>query len=190
MSNNSGYYSLKEILKRKAHYNVIFGERSNGKTYAVLLYALKAYVKTGKQLAIVRRFREDFRGKRGQELFRGIVTNNEVSKATKGAYTGIYHYGDLWYLSAPDGKGGVTRDEKPFAIGFAISEMEHDKGSSYPYITTVLFDEFMTRESICLMSSSCFKTCCLPLYDAGMMLLFSCAGIQSTDIARIFGKWA
>lgn len=145
MSNNSGYYSLKEILKRKAHYNVIFGERSNGKTYAVLLYALKAYVKTGKQLAIVRRFREDFRGKRGQELFRGIVTNNEVSKATKGAYTGIYHYGDLWYLSAPDGKGGVTRDEKPFAIGFAISEMEHDKGSSYPDITTVLFDEFMTR---------------------------------------------
>ena len=50
------YYSLTEILKRNAHYNVIFGERSNGKTYAVLLYALKKFVDTGEQFAYVRRF--------------------------------------------------------------------------------------------------------------------------------------
>ena len=42
------YYSLTEILKRNAHYNVIFGERSNGKTYAVLLYALKKFVEVDK----------------------------------------------------------------------------------------------------------------------------------------------
>lgn len=139
------YYSLKEILKRKAHYNVIFGERSNGKTYAVLLHALGIYAKTGKQLAIIRRYREDFRGKRGQELFHGIVTNGEVERITKGEYSGVYHYGGMWYLSRPDGKGGIVKDDKPFAIGFAISEMEHDKGSSYSDVTTVLFDEFMTR---------------------------------------------
>lgn len=140
------YYSLKEILKRKAHYNIIFGERSNGKTYAVLLHSLTAYVKTGKQLAVIRRYREDFRGKRGQELFKGIVANGEVGRLTKGEYTGVYHYAGMWYLSRPDGKGGVVKDNKPFAIGFAISEMEHDKGSSYQDITNILFDEFITRQ--------------------------------------------
>ena len=30
------YYSLQKILKKNAVYNVIFGERSNGKTYSVL----------------------------------------------------------------------------------------------------------------------------------------------------------
>ena len=35
------YYSLKNIQQKNATYNVIFGERSNGKTYAVLKQALE-----------------------------------------------------------------------------------------------------------------------------------------------------
>lgn len=34
------YYSLDNILKKNCVYNVIFGERSNGKTYAVLKLSL------------------------------------------------------------------------------------------------------------------------------------------------------
>ena len=30
------YYSLKKIMSENADYNIIIGERSNGKTYAVL----------------------------------------------------------------------------------------------------------------------------------------------------------
>ena len=39
------YYSLKNIQRKNATYNVIFGERSNGKTYAVLKQALENYKK-------------------------------------------------------------------------------------------------------------------------------------------------
>lgn len=53
------FYSLENIKKTGATYNVIFGERSNGKTYSVLLEGLKEYVKHGGQLAIVRRWKED-----------------------------------------------------------------------------------------------------------------------------------
>ena len=35
------YYSLDRIKEMKCQYNVIFGERSNGKTYACLCEALK-----------------------------------------------------------------------------------------------------------------------------------------------------
>ena len=56
------YYSLDNILKKNARYNMIFGERSNGKTYSVLDYAVKEYFKTGNQLAVLRRWREDFKG--------------------------------------------------------------------------------------------------------------------------------
>ena len=41
------YYSLKPILKRKAVYNVIIGERSNGKTFACLKLALENYFTKG-----------------------------------------------------------------------------------------------------------------------------------------------
>ena len=37
------YYRLKNILSKNATYNVMFGERSNGKTYAVQEYCLKKY---------------------------------------------------------------------------------------------------------------------------------------------------
>ena len=35
MLGKSKYYSLNNILKKDAQYNIIFGQRSNGKTYAV-----------------------------------------------------------------------------------------------------------------------------------------------------------
>ena len=138
------YYSLKNILAKNAQYNVIFGERSNGKTYAVLLYALKRYAETGEQVAIVRRWQDDFTGKRGATMFDGIVSNGEVRKATNNEWTGIYYWGARWYLCRYENDKRVIA-EKPFAYGFSISSMEHDKSTSYPEITTILFDEFISR---------------------------------------------
>lgn len=141
------YYSLKNILSKNAQYNIIFGERSNGKTYAVLKYGLKQYIKTGEQMAIVRRWKEDFTGKRGSVMFDALVTNGEVSKLTNNEWTGIYYYASRWYLCKFDENGKRISQENPFAYGFAISDGEHDKSTSYPNITTVCFDEFLTRQA-------------------------------------------
>ena len=48
-SESPKYYSLGRILAKNADYNIIFGERSNGKTYAALAHGLETFVKTGKQ---------------------------------------------------------------------------------------------------------------------------------------------
>ena len=74
------FYSLRNILTKDAQYNVIFGERSNGKTYSVLKYGLEQFTKYGKQLAIVRRWKDDFTGKRGATMFDAVVANGEVSR--------------------------------------------------------------------------------------------------------------
>ncbi|MGC5209288.1 phage DNA encapsidation protein, partial [Escherichia coli] len=80
------YYDTKSIDKKDATYNVIFGERSNGKTYALLKKGLYNFVKTRKQMAYVRRWKEDITGRRASRLFEGINSNNEVEKATKGEF--------------------------------------------------------------------------------------------------------
>lgn len=131
-------------MSKDAQYNVIFGERSNGKSYAVLKYGIENYSKTGKQLAIVRRWTDDFTGKRGQTIFDSLVSNGEIVKITGGKWTGVYYYASKWYLCAYD-EGRRISDETPFAYGFSISAMEHDKSTSYPDITTICFDEFLTR---------------------------------------------
>lgn len=140
------FYSLKKILDTGAQYHVIFGERSNGKTYAALLHGLKKFVETGKQTAIVRRWREDFTGKRGQSMYDALVSNGEIERLTKGEWTSIYYYGSRWFLCRYEDDKRVT-SEKPIAYGFALSAMEHDKSTAYPDITTIVFDEFLSRSA-------------------------------------------
>lgn len=141
------YYSLKNILSKNAQYNVIIGERSNGKTYATLKHGIENYATTGKQMAIIRRWTEDFIGKRGQQMFDALITDGVVRKATKGEWNGIYYFASRWYFCRYDENGKRETDPTPFAFGFSISSMEHDKSTSYPNITTIVFDEFLTRGS-------------------------------------------
>lgn len=144
------YYSLTNILRRNARYNVIFGERSNGKTYSVLHYGLQQYLKHGKQMAIVRRWLEDFKGKRAASYFDNLVHNGEgvnvVSELSGGKYSNIIYRSGRWYLSRWDDELQKYIDTpEPFAYAFSIASVEHDKGNSYPLVDTILFDEFMTR---------------------------------------------
>ena len=140
------YYTLAAILKKDADYNIIFGERSNGKTYAALMYALERYVKDGTQTAYIRRWREDLRGKRAENLFANHVVNGVIEKLTDGKYNTICYGSGKWCLGYHDSDENKTiTDEKPFCFGFALSEQEHEKSSSYPNVTTVIFDEFLTR---------------------------------------------
>lgn len=140
------YYSLSNIKKLSAIYNMIIGKRSNGKTYACLESIIRTFAETGKQGAYLRRYREDFRGKRGDQLFAAHVSNGLISEVTNGEWNSVKYYAGRWYFSKYDSVlNKEIRDNEPFCFGFSLSEMEHDKSTSYPDITTVVFDEFITR---------------------------------------------
>lgn len=142
------YYTLNAILQYNADYNIIYGERSNGKTTAVLDYALDDHVKSGykNQLAIIRRWEEDYKGKNGQQMYESIVALGWIKEKTKGKYNAVYYYSQRWYLCCYDENGNkVAQAEEPFALGFSITSEEHYKSTSYPHIKTILFDEFITR---------------------------------------------
>lgn len=141
------YYSLKNILNKNCYYNVIFGERSNGKTYACLKYGIEQFLKTGGQIGIIRRWKEDFKIARARELFSALIVNGEVEKLSKGKYNNIGFKSGVWFLynndDVKDGKVKVE-NQKIFAYAFALSDMEHNKSISYPRITNIIFDEFIS----------------------------------------------
>ena len=139
------YYSLKNILSRNALYNVIIGERSNGKTYAALEYGLKQYFNNGGEMAIIRRWNDDFRGKRGATVFTALENNGVITKLSRGEWTGVYYWGGRWYFCRYTDENKLEKSEKPFCYAFSLTAQEHDKSSSYPNIQTIIFDEFLTR---------------------------------------------
>lgn len=149
------YYTLDNILKCNAHYNLIIGERSNGKTFSVLDYGVENYCKKGEKMAYIRRWREDMRGKRGEKLFKGLWDNdkhiNYIERHSKGKFNYIKYYAGKWYMAKREkdenGNEVILQEDEPFCESYSLTEMEHDKGTSDMLITTVLFDEFLTRKS-------------------------------------------
>lgn len=143
------FYSLDKIKKHNAEYNLIVGERSNGKTYSVKMEILKEHATSNdhKQGAIIRRWDEDFKGLRGSNMFSDIVENGELQKLFGDKYDGITYYRHAWYLTKTDEKTGKPiKEVEPFCYAFALTAMEHDKSTSYPRVTVILFDEVLTRK--------------------------------------------
>lgn len=140
------YYSLKNILKKNAVYNVIFGERSNGKTYATLKHGLEQYFKDGSQLAYIRRWKEDITGKRGQAVFSALIENNEIAKLSDGKFTGIHYYTGKFFLCNYDNGKPIYSDSDVLGFLFALTDVEHDKSTSYPKVNNIIFDEFLTNK--------------------------------------------
>lgn len=141
------YYSSEKIDKIGAQYNIIISGRSDGKTYDIQKKILKKYAEHGEQGAIIRRWTEDFTGKRGQAMFSALVENGEIPKITAGRWNNIKYFASKWYFCNFDAETHkiIEQDEKPFCFGFALTSYEHDKSTSYNGVTTILFDEFMTK---------------------------------------------
>ena len=141
------YYSLNKINKKDATYNVIFGERSNGKTYATLKQALEHYFDNGSQFAYIRRWSVDVQPKRMNNLFNAIIEDGYLEKLSGGKFTAIFYRTGRFYLCTYNDKGKpIYNEEDVIGYAFSLSENEHNKANSYPRVTTIIFDEFLTNK--------------------------------------------
>lgn len=143
------YYDIAKTIKDypKAKYVMAFGERSNGKTYSALHYALERYFKYGEQFAYIRRFGEDIRAKHMQELFTSIVKNGVIRELSGEIFqTVIFKSGKFTLISYDDDGEVLVKDQKPVGFTFDLNSMEHSKSMSFPDVTTIIFDEFMSRQ--------------------------------------------
>lgn len=138
------YYRLNKILKHNAVYNIVIGERSNGKTYAILEYCLNNFIKKNEQFYILRRWKEDTIGRRATAIFSNF--QDKILKMTNGQYEGIAYFSGAFYLCTYDKNHKAIYDDFS-RCGFigALSETEHNKSLSYPSVTTIFFDEFIAK---------------------------------------------
>lgn len=140
------YYSLKKILAENADYNIIIGERSNGKTFATLEYILKDYIENKKEGAYIRRWRDDITGKRAENVFSAVAESGIINKLTNGEYETIIFSRGGWHLAKYDTDARrMKADKNAFCYAFSLSDIEHDKSTSYPNVFNICFDEFLTR---------------------------------------------
>lgn len=143
------YYNIAHLLKDypDAYYYMAFGERSNGKTYSAMDYALERYFKHGEQFAYIRRFGEDVKKKNLQTLLAAHVENGRIHDLSGGTFSLVnYTAGRFIAYKYDEDKGEAINDKQPMGYAFDLNSMEHHKSTSYPKVTTIIFDEFLSRQ--------------------------------------------
>ena len=124
------HWSVDEVLSKQRHINFILAERGVGKTFGVLEWAMNRAIKYGKQFVYMRRRNSEL--DKIDELFsplnkyskKKIVRNAEYKIIGSNIYANDKHVGYL----------------------FALSTSSHLKGSAFPDVETLIYDEFLIEK--------------------------------------------
>ena len=89
------HYSIDKIDKEDAIINIIYGERSNGKSYQVKhKKAVEKYLKTERRFILMRRWKEEITTEKIEQYFQDV----DVFKLTDGKYNCITMYKKQLFL--------------------------------------------------------------------------------------------
>lgn len=155
------YYSSDKIEKEKAHYNLIYGERSNGKSYNIKhKFAMEWFVNKNKKLfsdeslstddllnitgrfMLVRRTAEQLKNERIESYF----SDCDIMRITNNKYNIISVYRKEIYFSNYDIEKNIVK--RGIKIGYAVplSLEQNYAGSSFLDVDNIIVEEFMSRD--------------------------------------------
>ena len=147
------YYTLEPINKIGAVYNVIFGVRSYGKTYALIDQFLTEYWQHRKkkelwQTAYLRRYDDAITPKFAGTVMDTLVCNgygkNRIAEITDGEFDNAVYRTGTWTLCKLNPETGLMKkDANPFMLAFSMNTWDKMKGGSYPYVQNIWLEEFV-----------------------------------------------
>ncbi len=147
----SEFYDISNLLKTNAHYMMMIGTRSRGKSFQVKETALKDYCDGRGGLAILRRWDTDIKAGLIRDYFADMVVNasgvNLVYKYSNGKYDNIKYRAGEWFLYIHDNENNSdVEDPQPFAKAFAVNQAEHYKTMVLQDYSNIFFEEFISRK--------------------------------------------
>lgn len=140
------YYSADKILEEGSTYNVIIGQRSNGKTYDCVSRALENFLKTNEEepSAYIRRYDESITA---ANIFKLCdCHSDDLFIMSEGEYNSFSYESRTFYLTYID-NGKKVRKSKPFLYCVGLNSWEHKKGQDRGFVKYIIFDEFLTRDT-------------------------------------------
>lgn len=136
--NGIKWYSSEKIREIKAQYYIIFGERSNGKSYDIDKHLIDEFFKKGHEFAFIKRYEEDIKAKYMSTVFTPLEEYIETEYNHK-----IRFYRGNWLVYPSESEGKIT-DCKVCGWAFSIANMNRTKATQYPNVMNLLFEEFMS----------------------------------------------
>ncbi len=137
------FYSLSNIDKIDADINLIYGERSNGKSFAVKVErCLREFLNNGDEFVLVRRYDTDIKREKINSYFSDLLADNRLEKISNGKYNDIYCYSNVVYLA--HNENGKRTDNIKWGYVRALNVAQTYSGTQYPNVTTFFLEEFIS----------------------------------------------
>lgn len=141
------YYTLDKILAKKARYNVLFGERSNGKSYAVKYRCVQRFFESKEKFVYMRRWREDLIGGRAESYWDDMEEDDEgnrrIEELSQGEYTCMSMYRNRLYFANRDEKGKKNRGVECGRV-VCLTGDTHEKSTVFVGYFRIIFEEMIT----------------------------------------------
>ena len=129
------YYNINNILKCKADYNIIIGQRANGKSYSVKKYILKQCKKHGQKFIFIKRYDNEIKKLAVERYF----SDMPIDEFFQGSMYITLKAGVIY--AAHKEKNKTVLDEE---IGYimALNQQIKYKSQAYPDVKNIIFEEF------------------------------------------------
>lgn len=137
------YYKLDNIAPINADYNLIYGEKANGKSFAVKEECVKHFLETGGECAIIRRYDTEISKFKLERYVSD--TAQYISEWSNGLYNDMYVYNKQIFLCNKDGTGKI-KNTKRWAYSFALNLAQGYSGNGYPNVDRVILEEFISLD--------------------------------------------
>lgn len=157
------YYNIDSLDKLGATINILYGERSNGKSYQLkhkkgilpylknsTSYSRRYYdkekiiednIKAGTRFILLRRNKEEVSSEKVEQYLNDI----DIMSLTNDEYNCFSVYKKAIYLSKYDNDTGKTKRYEKIGYVMALSTEQNYAGASYLDVHDIIFEEFMTR---------------------------------------------
>ena len=136
------------IRKEKADYNIIVGERGNGKTYDIQKMCIEKFLEREEQCFILRRWMEDVKPSNAANYWDGKLVS-KLYEMSGGRFRNIILKGIRYIAVDYDDKGKAIINEAN-TVGYVwdLNEAERLKGQSFPFVTNIVFEEFISLSQL------------------------------------------
>ena len=129
------YWNPSKLIGTGADFMLCIGQRGNGKTYGILKYFLQQYKKTKKRFCYLRRWDEDIKAYRMEQLFAPF--RNLIDELFGDEFTIVYKNHKFYLVNG----NGTKVDTLGYVL--SISSSAHTKSISYTNVGYILYDEFI-----------------------------------------------
>ena len=132
---NTIYWNILPLLNTRSDFMLCIGQRGNGKTFGCLKYFLEQYKKTKKRFCYLRRWDEDIKAYRMEQLFTPF--RNLIDELFGEEFEIVYKNHKFYLVNG----NGTKIDTLGYVL--SISSSAHTKSVAYTNVGFILYDEFI-----------------------------------------------